>query len=129
LEVVVKRIFFLFIVTVFLLASCSGSQSGAVSAVNTYYQAILAQNADQLKSVTCADFQETAQTELDSFQGVKIELQGFGCQESGKEGANTLVKCTGKIVATYGSDKMDFPLADRVHKVQNQGGSWQVCGY
>ncbi len=124
-----KRISFLFIVIVFLLVGCSGSQSGAVGAVNAYYQAILAQNSDQLKSVTCPDFLETAQTELDSFQGVKMEMQGFSCQEAGKEGANTLVKCAGKIVATYGSQKMDFPISDRVHKVQNQGGAWKVCGY
>ncbi|RPJ42273.1 MAG: hypothetical protein EHM21_13030 [Chloroflexi bacterium] len=124
-----KRILLLLIVVGLLLAGCSGSQSGAVGAVNGYYQAILAQNSDQLKNVTCPGFLETAQTELDSFQGVKTEMQGFSCQETGKEGENSLVKCAGKIVATYGSEKMDFPLADRVHTVQNQGGSWQVCGY
>ena len=52
------------------LGGCSGSSAGAVQAVDAYYKAILAQNADQLKSVTCPNFQETAQTELDSFQGV-----------------------------------------------------------
>ncbi len=128
-----KRRFFLILFVIILtgLAGCSGpgSASGAVGAVQKYYQAILAQNADQLKSVTCADFQDTAQTELDSFQGVKTELQGFSCQETGKEGQFSLVKCAGKIVATYGSEKMDFPLADRVHKVQNDNGSWKVCGY
>ncbi len=116
--------------TALALSGCSGSGgSGAVKAVNSYYQAILAQNSDQLKNVTCPDFQEKAQTELDSFVGVKTEMQGFSCQETGKEGQNTLVKCTGKIVGTYGSQKMDFPLGDRVHKVQNLNGSWKVCGY
>ncbi len=125
-----KRLILLLIVTTLALAGCSSSaQSGALGAVQSYYQAIISQNADQLKNVTCPDFQETAQTELDSFQGVKTELQGFSCQESGKEGNNTLVKCSGKIVATYGSEKMDFPLSSRVHKVQNVNGSWKVCGY
>ncbi len=124
-----KRFIFLVLIMAAVLAGCSGGKSGAVGAVNSYYQAIIAQNSDQLKNVTCADFLTTAQTELDSFQGVKTELQGFNCQEAGKEGENTLVKCAGKIVATYGSDKMDFPLADRVHKVLNQNGSWKVCGY
>ncbi len=126
-----KRLILLMIAAALSLAGCtgSGSASGAVGAVKSYYQAIIAQNSDQLKSVTCADFLNTAQTELDSFQGVKTELQGFSCQDAGKEGDASLVKCTGKIVATYGSEKMDFPLSDRVHKVQQQDGSWKVCGY
>ena len=129
-----KRSFFLLIITTLALttlAACSGAgaKSGAVGAVESYYQAIISQNADQLKKVTCPEFLDPAQVELDSFQGVKTELQGFSCQESGTEGAFTVVKCAGKIVATYGSEKMDFPLADRAHKVQNAGGSWQVCGY
>lgn len=111
------------------LAGCSGAKTGAVGAVQAYYQAILSQNATQLKAVTCPSFQATAQTELDSFQGVKMALEGFSCKETGQQGDSTLVKCDGKIVATYGSDKMDFPLADRVHQVQNQGGTWKVCGY
>ncbi len=125
-----KRLILFLIVTTLSLTACSASgQSGAVGAVQSYYQAIIAQNADQLKNVTCPAFQDTAQTELDSFQGVKTELQGFSCQEAGKEGNSTLVKCAGKIVATYGSEKMDFPLDTRVHKVQNVNGSWKVCGY
>ncbi len=125
-----KRLILLIIVTTLSLTACSASgQSGAVGAVQSYYQAIIAQNADQLKNVTCPTFQDTAQTELDSFQGVKTELQGFSCQEAGKEGSSTLVKCAGKIVATYGSEKMDFPLDTRMHKVQNVNGSWKVCGY
>ncbi len=125
-----KRLILLLFAIPLALAGCSASgQSGAVGAVQNYYQAIIAQNAAQLKNVTCPAFQETAQTELDSFQGVKTELQGFSCQEAGKEGNSTLVKCSGKIVATYGSEKMDFPIDTRVHKVQDVSGSWKVCGY
>lgn len=114
---------------VLALAACSSASSGAVQAVDNYYKAIVSQNGDQLKAVVCPNFQEISQTELDSFQGVKMELQGFTCKEAGKDGDVTLVKCDGKIVATYGAEKMDFPLKDRVHRVQNQGGSWKVCGY
>ena len=124
-----KRLFLICVFLALLLAGCGAGNGGPVGAVNTYYHAILNQDADQLKSVTCASFQDTALTELDSFQGVKMELQAFSCQETGREGNATLVRCDGKIVATYGSDKMDFPLGDRVHRVENQGGAWKVCGY
>lgn len=119
----------LFVLTLAIFLSGCSQSSGAVQAVDSYYKAILSQNADQLKAVTCADFQEQAQVELDSFQGVKMELQGYSCKENGKDGEATLVKCDGKIVATYGSDSMDFPLSDRVHQVVNDGGNWKVCGY
>jgi hypothetical protein len=136
-----KRLFSLLIIFTGLaaLAGCAKASS-PVSPVEKYYQAILQQNADQVKSITCASFQETALAELDSFQGVKTELQGFSCQASGttvgagaqdsagKEGDSALVKCSGKIVATYGSEKMDFPLAERVHQVVNENGTWKLCG-
>ncbi len=126
-----KRFLLLIIITTLALAGCSGAggKSGAVGAVENYYQAIIAQDAEQMASVTCTPFLDTAQVELDSFMGVKTELQGFSCQEAGQEGDARLVKCAGKIVATYGSEKMDFPIQDRVHKVQEQNGSWKVCGY
>lgn len=124
-----KPFLFLFLAAALLLAGCAGSGGGAVQAVETYYRAILSQNAAQLKTVTCPAFQDKAQTELDSFQGVKMELKGFSCKTAGQQGASTLVKCDGKIVATYGSDSMDFPLSDRVHQVQNLDGGWKVCGY
>ncbi len=127
-----KVISFLIAGLALILAGCGGAGaagSGAVKAVESYYNAIITQNSDQLNSVTCPEFHEQAQTELDSFQGVKSELQGFSCKESGKDGDMTLVKCNGKIVATYGSEKMDFPISDRLHKVKNNGGNYQVCGY
>ena len=129
-----KRIFLLIIILGLALAGCSGSGggaagSGAVRAVETYYNAIVAQDADQFTGVTCADYEEQALIELDSFQGVETALDGFSCQESGTEGEFTLVKCQGKLVASYGNEKMDFPLADRTHRVKNEGGDWRVCGY
>jgi hypothetical protein len=114
-----------------VLSGCSGSSAkgGAIKAVESYYQAIAGQDAQQLNNVTCAAFLETAQVEYDSFAGVKTELQDLSCQDAGKEGDSSLVKCTGKVVATYISEKMEFPIDDRVHKVQEQNGSWKVCGY
>jgi hypothetical protein len=116
---------------IFVLAGCWGSSSktGAVGAVERYYQAIVSQDADQFTSVTCADYEEAALIELDSFQGVKAELQGFSCQETGTQGEFTLVQCAGKIAASYGNEVRDFPLDDRIHKVKNEGGDWRVCGY
>ena len=111
------------------LTGCGGSGGGtAAQAVEEYYRAIVAQDAAKVDALVCPDFEEPAHVELDSFQGVKARLEGFSCKPAGMEGSLTLVTCEGKIVATYGSDTMDFPLADRVHQVQNIDGVWKVCG-
>jgi hypothetical protein len=111
-----------------LLAGCAG-KSGAEQAVESYYGAILAQDAGRLATLTCAGFEETAITELDSFNGVEIALDGLTCAERSNAGGVAEVTCQGKIVASYGNEKMEFPLAERVHSVQNEGGDWRVCGY
>lgn len=126
-----RRTILLSLALILILAACSGSggKSGAVSAVETYYRSIVEQDADQMSGVACADYEFDALLELDSFQGVKAELQDFSCQETGAEGEFTLVQCQGKIAASYGNEVRDFPLDDRVHKVKQEGGDWRVCGY
>lgn len=125
-----RKLIFLLTFSALLLAACSGGPSPAVTAVERYYQALVEKNDEQLTQSTCADWEEQALLEFDSFQGVEIELDNaFSCAETGKEGDATLVTCTGKLIASYGNEKMDFPLGDRVHKVQNEGGDWRVCGY
>jgi hypothetical protein len=124
-----KRTYLIFILLVFILMSCQKAGSGAVTAVEQYYLAVVQEDPNLLSSIVCSDFEEEARLELDSFQGVKIELTDFGCSESDRNGTETLVKCTGKIEASYGNEVMDFPLDSRVHKVINQAGDWFVCGY
>ncbi|RPJ43511.1 MAG: nuclear transport factor 2 family protein [Chloroflexi bacterium] len=124
-----KNAFFTLLAAALFLAACGGSGgSTAAQAVEEYYQAIVAQDAAKVDALVCPDFEEPAHVELDSFQGVKANLEGFSCKPAGMEGSLTLVTCEGKIVATYGSETMDFPLADRVHQVQNVDGVWTVCG-
>ena len=120
----------LLIIIMMLLISCSEKiESPAVSAVERYYLAIIQQSQDDLAKDVCSDFEATAKTELDSYKGVKTELSDFACTESDKSDQQATVKCTGKIVATYGNEKMDFPIEGRAHKVVNQSGDWLVCGY
>lgn len=126
----IKRLCLLAVMAALVLAGCAASgKSGAVQAVESYYKAIIDQNPDKLSAVTCKDFEEKARTELDSFNGVKIEMQGLSCKETGASGGFTQVHCDGQIVATYGQEKMNFPLSDRVHQVKNESGDWRVCGY
>jgi hypothetical protein len=124
------RVGFVLVLFATLLTACGGkAESGAVSAVERYYLAIIQQSQEDLAKDVCASFEAEAKTELDSFKGVKTELSDFACSESDKTDQDATVKCTGKIVATYGNEKMDFPIEGRAHKVVNQSGDWLVCGY
>ena len=113
----------------FLLSACSDGASGAAGAVEGYYRNMVGKYDERFVAGTCAEWEESALLEFDSFGGVTTELEGFSCRETGTEGDFTLVQCDGKIVASYGNEKMDFPLAERVHKVRSEGGDWRVCGY
>jgi hypothetical protein len=120
---------YLLLALVLVLAGCGSQKSEPVQAVENYYQAITTRDEDLFINSTCADWEEQGRVEFDSFQGVTSTLEDFSCQETGKEGDAALVTCTGKIAASYENEKLDFPLADRVHTVKNEAGDWRVCGY
>jgi hypothetical protein len=115
-----------------ILAGCSGdgqSRSGAAGAIEAYNQALVAKDADRLSTLSCADWEEDARTELESFGAVKTTLEDMRCQESGTEGDTTLVTCTGKISADYNGEILEINLADHTYRAKQEGGDWRMCGY
>jgi hypothetical protein len=130
-EFTVRRSIMIFIAIALLaslLSACGSSSSGAASAVESYLNALVAKDADRLSTLSCADWEPQAIVELDSFQAVEARLDNVSCKESGADGDNTLVNCTGKIIATYNTDDQELDLSTRAYVVANQGGEWLVCG-
>jgi hypothetical protein len=123
--------FFSIIVCIFissaLLAACSGS-SNAAPAVESYLKALVAKDADRLSALSCADWESKATDELNSFEGVSAKLSDLACQQTGTEGEQALVKCTGKIIATYGNEDQEIDLSVRTYVLVKQSGEWLVCG-
>jgi hypothetical protein len=113
-----------------LLTACgsSASSSPAVGAVEGYVNAIVANDADKLSTLSCADWESDALIELDSLQAVTSTLEGFACQETGTDGAATLVHCDGKMILTYNGENQELDLSARTYQVVEQGGDWLVCG-
>jgi hypothetical protein len=114
-----------------LAAACSGAaqKSPAAKAVENYWQAMVAQNAETLSQLSCPDWEAQAIMELDSFQAVTARVEGMTCAESGKDGSDVLVTCQGKIIATYNGEDQELPLDARAVLVRQDGGEWLVCGY
>jgi len=114
-----------------VLTACGGDNAGeqAATAVQPYLQALVDKDADTLASVSCADWEDDATLELDSFQAVETRLDNVTCQASGTEGDSTLVQCSGSIIATYNNEDMALDLGARTYVVTNEGGEYRVCGY
>ena len=116
-----------------LLAACGaqagGGSSPAAQAVQSYLQALVAKDATKVTNQVCKAWEADATLEMDSFQAVTATLEGVSCQETGKDGAATLVNCKGAIVATYNNEKQNLDLSPRTYKVVQEGGEWRVCGY
>jgi hypothetical protein len=107
---------------------CAQKSNDAGRAVERYLQSLVAKDSSRLSALSCAEWEQSAQTELDSFQAVDVKLQDAVCATSGSEGGTTLVSCQGKLVATYGGEDQELDLATRTYEVVQQGGDWLVCG-
>jgi len=129
----VKTVPFLMLLGVMglLLSACSTAPSAATpaGAVTAYLQALVGMDKNHLSALSCADWESSALQEMDSFQAVKTRLEGLACQSAGTEGATTLVKCQGKIIATYNGEDQALDLSTRTYQVVQQGGEYLVCGY
>lgn len=110
-----------------LLSACASSNP-AVGAVEGYVNAIVANDADKLSALSCAEWESDALIELDSLQAVTSTLEGFACQETGTDGETTLVHCDGKMILSYNGENQELDLSTRIYQVVEQGGDWLVCG-
>lgn len=126
-----RSLFFVFVsVGALLLSACGGSSSDqAPQAVELYLQALVNEDADQLATLSCKDWEADAMMEVDSFQGVSASLDGVICVEVGTETDAVFVGCEGAIKASYGNEQQEIPLAGRTYKVVQEGGEWLMCGY
>jgi hypothetical protein len=113
----------------FLSACGTSTGSGAVKSVEDYLNALVAKNTERVASISCADWESSAIREVDSFQAVKIRMEGLACKETGNEAGTTLVVCQGKIIATYNNEDQELDLSVRTYQVVQEGGEYLVCGY
>ena len=112
-------------------AGCSQAKqtNDAPSAVESYLQALVKQDLNQMIAASCADWEAQAKVEHDSFSAVKLELQDLSCEEVGSDGELKLINCSGSIIANYGAEDLEIDVADRTYQVKSEGGVWRMCGY
>jgi hypothetical protein len=112
-----------------ILTACSTRNTQPEQAVEAYLNAIVEAKIDKITTVSCAEWEESAWLELDSFQGVEVSLVDMQCTQSGTDGDTALVTCSGHFLTSYDGEAMEIDLSTREYELVQQGGEWLVCGY
>lgn len=124
-----KKILLMLILLLTLSACSTNTEAEAARAIEAYLAALTSQQPERLVTLSCADWEDDALFELDSFAAVSTSLKDLQCQVSGQDGDAQLVTCTGSIQATYGNEIQQFDLSARTFRAISEGGEWRMCGY
>jgi hypothetical protein len=127
-------LFCLYALAVIILCACNTGKSNlkqdeAAKAVEAYLQALVSQDSVRVASLSCSTWEEQARSDLESFSAVKSSIDGLACKVAGQDGQNTLVNCTGKIIANYNGENQEIDLSARTYQAVQDGGQWLMCGY
>lgn len=108
-----------------VLAACAGSSDGdPAKTVEQYLQAKVKADEQGIRSLLCSELEANAFQEINAFTSVSgAHIEGMKCQWI--EGTD-VVECEGNIVATYGTEKTEFPLT--AYRVVKEDGEWKWCG-
>ena len=126
-----KKLALFIILTALLLTACGGGapssapagSDDAAKAVEAYLTAKVKVDQEGVRQLLCSEKEKDFQTEATTFLGVdQPKLDGMKCVSTG----NDKVKCDGKIVAQYGTEKNEFPLV--TYRVVQEDGEWKWCG-
>lgn len=112
-----------------ILTACARSGSKPEQTVEAYLTAIVEADLTKISTISCAEWEENAWLELDSFQGVEVSLQDMQCTQSGTDGDLALVTCSGQFLTSYDGEEMEIDLGTREFELVQQSGEWLVCGY
>jgi len=113
----------------FILVGCSSGKSGAVQAIEAYIQALSAKDVTQVSNLSCTDWETNALLEVDSLTAVGSKVENLQCAESGTDGNDTLVSCTGVLALDYNGEAQQIDLSTRTYIARQEDGEWRMCGY
>lgn len=118
-----KKIIVVLMLVMLLAAACSSSADPAQT-VEKYMQAKADADADTIRQLLCSEMEYVFERESLTFESVTdVHIEGMSCQQVGE---SQVVSCQGTIVATYGTEDTEFPLAS--YRVVEEDGEWKWCG-
>ena len=115
------------------LAACGGGGSEsaadpAARAVESYLTAKVAGDTGAIRAGLCSEMEDVLERELRTFESVAdARIEGMSCAaDDAVAPSPQTVRCTGQIVATYGTEDTTFPLA--AYRAVEEDGVWRWCG-
>lgn len=115
----------LLVIAFMILAGCSAAEVAGDPAhiVEQYIEAKAAGDADVIGELLCSEMEADLSREARSFASVEARIEEMTCSQDGE---SDVVRCEGRIVATYGLEDRDFPLT--AYRVVQEDGEWRWCG-
>lgn len=131
------RSWLLMMIVLGVLTGCGGGSSDAATpeaddaparAVEAYLTAKTQSDADALRPLLCSAMEADLPREAASFASVSgVRTEGMACRSgTTTTGGEVIVACEGNIVATYGAEASEFPLAS--YRAVQEDGEWKWCG-
>ncbi len=119
-----KVILLLLLMSLLVIACSSTSGPDPAQTVERYMQAKADADVETISQLLCSDMEAVLERESRTFESVEgVRIEGMACQQVGE---SEVVTCEGTIVATYGTEDTEFPLAS--YRVIEEDGEWKWCG-
>lgn len=132
-----KRITFAGILLVTLWLAACGARAGngntpaqdrPARAVEAYLGNKVSGDQEGIRAGLCSEMEAVLERELRTFESVSnASIENMSCAADDPAAENeTIVRCTGQIVALYGTEQTTFPLTS--YRAVNEDGEWKWCG-
>ena len=118
-----KKLIIVFLMLI-VLTACSSGGGDPADTVEKYIQAKADADSNKLSKLLCSEMESILERESHTFESVSgVHVEDMACKQVGD---SQVVSCQGKIVATYGTEETEFPLAS--YRVVKEDGEWKWCG-
>lgn len=124
-----KTVYIIFILGLVFTACSSSGSAGAADTAAKYIQALADKDKALITNLSCQEWEEAAILEVDGLLSVDAVVSNLVCEETGQEGINTLVNCSGSLDLTYNDEIRAIDLSRRTYYLQEIEGQWRVCQY
>ena len=122
-----SRILFI-LVAALIFTACASNNPDTV--IEKYLTALVSGDNATAVNLSCAAWEENANAEGASFEGVEVRLDEMNCTTLNLDDSTASVACEGYIIFSYaGGEDEVIPLSRRDFSLAFESGEWRMCGY